>query len=52
MCQLYNIQNKQAHRAMGDVNALAEIWPMMILAHVTQKHGDSSAPFLRYLTYS
>ena len=51
MCQLYNIQNKQAHRAMGDVNALAEIWPM-IIAHVTQKHGDSSAPFLRYLTYS
>ena len=26
LCQLYNVQNEQEHRAMGDVNALFILW--------------------------
>ncbi len=50
MCQMYNIQNLSAHRAMGDVNALCEIWTHL-MNHIQQKHGDTSGPYLRYLTY-
>ena len=50
MCALYNITNKSAHRAMGDVDALVEIWSHLI-NHFKQLHADCSGTHLKYVLY-
>jgi len=50
MCQLYNITNNAAHRAMGDVDALTELWNYLIKNIKSKKH-EISGTHLRYLTY-
>ena len=50
MCALYNVTNESAHRAMGDVNALVEIWSHLI-KHVKQLHADCSGTHLKYILY-
>ena len=50
MCQLYNITNEAAHRAMGDVNALASIW-INLITKVRSNKMETSGSYLRYLTY-
>ena len=48
MCALYNITNKSAHRAMGDVDALVEIWSHL-MSHFKQLHADCSGTHLKYV---
>ena len=50
MCILYNITNKSAHRAMGDVDALTLLWKYL-MNKVKSKQMDTSGSYLRYLTY-
>lgn len=50
MCMVYNITNKDAHRAMGDVNALSEIW-VYLMNYMRQKHLDISGVHLKYILY-
>jgi DNA polymerase III alpha subunit (gram-positive type) len=50
MCQLYNIENRSAHRAMGDVDALTELWTNL-MKRIKSKQMDTSGSYLRYLTY-
>ena len=50
MCALYNVTNKSAHRAMGDVNALVEIWSYL-MTHFKQLHADCSGSHLKYVLY-
>ena len=50
MCALYNIKNKSAHRAMGDVDALVEIWSHLV-NHFKQLHADCSGTHLKYVLY-
>jgi len=50
MCALYNITNKSAHRAMGDVDALVEIWAHLV-NHFKQLHADCSGIHLKYVLY-
>jgi len=50
MCALYNVTNQSAHRAMGDVNALVEIWSHLI-NHFKQLHADCSGTHLKYVLY-
>ena len=50
LCGLYNVTNESAHRAMGDVNALVEIWSHLI-KHVKQLHADCSGTHLKYILY-
>jgi len=50
LCQLYNIQNNSAHRAMGDVDALCELWKYFINT-LKQKHIDVCGNHLRYILY-
>ena len=50
ICALYNITNKSAHRAMGDVDALVEIWSHLI-NHFKQLHADCSGTHLKYVLY-
>ena len=50
MCSLYNITNKSAHRAMGDVDALVEIWSHLV-NHFKQLHADCSGTHLKYVLY-
>ena len=50
MCALYNITNKSAHRAMGDVDALVEIWSHL-MTHFKQLHADCSGTHLKYVLY-
>jgi len=50
LCQLYNVQNESAHRAMGDVNALFILWKYFTDA-LKQKHSDVSGKHLRYILY-
>jgi len=50
MCSLYNITNQSAHRAMGDVNALVEIWSHLV-KHFRQLHADCSGTHLKYVLY-
>ena len=50
MCALYNITNKSAHRAMGDVDALVEIWSHL-MSHFKQLHADCSGTHLKYVLY-
>jgi DNA polymerase III, alpha subunit (gram-positive type) len=51
LCKYFNIKNEQAHRAMGDVNALELIWVevnKMLKYNKTEVSGDQ----LRYITYA
>jgi DNA polymerase III alpha subunit (gram-positive type) len=50
MCALYNITNKSEHRAMGDVDALVEIWSHL-MTHFKQLHADCSGTHLKYVLY-
>ncbi len=50
MCALYNVTNQSAHRAMGDVNALVEIWSHLV-NHFKQLHADCSGTHLKYVLY-
>ena len=50
MCALYNVTNQSAHRAMGDVDALAEIWSYL-MTHFKQLHADCSGTHLKYVLY-
>ena len=50
MCALYNVTNQSAHRAMGDVDALAEIWSHLV-NHFKQLHADCSGTHLKYILY-
>ena len=50
LCQLYNVQNESAHRAMGDVNALFILWKYFTDA-LKQKHSDVCGTHLRYILY-
>jgi len=50
MCKMFNITNEQAHRAMGDVQALSLIWIEMMY-RIKDKQLDMSGSDLRYLTY-
>ena len=50
MCSLYNITNNSAHRAMGDVYALVEIWAHLV-NHFKQLHADCSGTHLKYVLY-
>lgn len=50
MCALYNVTNQSAHRAMGDVNALVEIWTHLV-NHFKQLHADCSGTHLKYVLY-
>ena len=50
MCILYNITNKSAHRAMGDVDALTSLWKYL-MNKVKSKQMDTSGSYLQYLTY-
>lgn len=50
MCILYNITNKNAHRAMGDVDALTSLWKYL-MNKVKSKQMDTSGSYLQYLTY-
>ena len=50
MCQLYNIIDESSHRAMGDVNALTELWKHLIKKLQSNKQ-EISGTNLRYLTY-
>jgi DNA polymerase-3 subunit alpha (Gram-positive type) len=50
MCQLYNVQNKAAHRAMGDVDALSEVW-VHLMDRMKRKGMDTSGTNLRHITY-
>ena len=50
MCALYNVTNQSAHRAMGDVDALAEIWSHLV-NHFKQLHADCSGTHLKYVLY-
>ena len=50
LCGLYNVTNKSAHRAMGDVDALVEIWTHLI-THFKQNHADCSGTHLKYILY-
>ena len=50
MCALYNVTNQSAHRAMGDVDALAEIWSHLV-KHFKQIHADCSGTHLKYILY-
>jgi len=50
MCALYNVTNESAHRAMGDVDALAEIWSHLV-NHFKQLHADCSGTHLKYILY-
>ena len=50
MCLTYNITNNAAHRAMGDVDALTELWGYLI-KNIQSKKQDISGTNLRYLTY-
>jgi DNA polymerase III alpha subunit (gram-positive type) len=50
LCGLYNVTNESAHRAMGDVNALVEIWSHLI-THFKQMHADCSGTHLKYILY-
>ena len=50
LCGLYNVTNESSHRAMGDVNALVEIWSHLI-KHVKQLHADCSGTHLKYILY-
>lgn len=50
MCALYNVTNQSAHRAIGDVNALVEIWAHLV-NHFKQLHADCSGTHLKYVLY-
>ena len=50
LCGLYNVTNESAHRAMGDVNALVEIWSHLV-KHFKQIHADCSGTHLKYILY-
>jgi len=50
MCLLYNVINESAHRAMGDVNALSQVW-RNLMDRMKRKGMDTSGTSLRYLTY-
>tara|TARA_Y100000591_G_scaffold295687_1_gene285286 strand:+ start:638 stop:1243 length:606 start_codon:yes stop_codon:yes gene_type:complete len=50
MCMVYNVQNKEAHRAMGDVNALCEIWTYL-MNHMKQNKLDVSGEGLQKTIY-
>jgi DNA polymerase III alpha subunit (gram-positive type) len=50
MCSLYNVTNHSAHRAMGDVEALVEIWSYLI-THFKQIHADCSGTHLKYVLH-
>ena len=48
MCKMFNIINKAAHRAMGDVDALIELWNYMVI-EMKSKQIDISGTNLRYI---
>ena len=50
MCMVYNVQNKEAHRAMGDVNALCEIWTYL-MNHMKQNKQEVSGEGLQKTIY-
>jgi len=50
MCQLYNIKNVSAHRAMGDVHALSELWKYLT-DHLKQHHSEVGGSHLKYILY-
>ncbi len=50
MCKMFNITNQAAHRAMGDVNALVDLWIEMI-KKIKNEKIDISGSNLRYITY-
>lgn len=50
MCMVYNVKNKQAHRAMGDVNALSTIW-VYLMNYLKQLKIDISGEGLRSSLY-
>jgi len=49
MCKMFNVINKAAHRAMGDVDALIEVWSYMVI-EMKSKQIDISGSNLRYIT--
>ncbi len=50
MCMVYNVQNENAHRAMGDVNALCDIWKYL-MNHIKQNKLDVSGVGLKKNIY-
>jgi len=49
MCKMFNVKNKAAHRAMGDVDGLIDVWNYMII-EMKGKQIDISGTNLRYIT--
>jgi len=50
LCGLYNVVNGSAHRAMGDVLALEQIWTYLI-DNFKQHHTECSGTHLKYILY-
>ncbi len=50
MCKMFNILNKSPHRAMGDVDALSELWNHLV-NKIKNKNADISGSNLKYITY-
>ena len=51
LCKTFNVENEAAHRAMGDVNALAKIWGEFIKQ---MKHNNISicCYYLKYIMFN
>ena len=51
LCKTFNVENEAAHRAMGDVNALAKIWGEFIKQ---MKHNNISicCYYLKYIIFN
>lgn len=50
MCMIYNVKNNQAHRSMGDVDALCEIWNYLV-QHLKNMNIDTSGEGLKKQLY-
>tara|TARA_B100000035_G_scaffold232394_1_gene200619 strand:- start:114 stop:713 length:600 start_codon:yes stop_codon:yes gene_type:complete len=49
MCGLFNITNENAHRAMGDVNALTQIWKELMKQFSSKHHTTDLTQVIQVL---
>ena len=49
MCGLFNITNENAHRAMGDVNALTQIWTELMKQFSSKHHTTDLSEVIQVL---
>ncbi len=49
MCGLFNITNENAHRAMGDVNALTQIWNELMKQFSSKHHTTDLSEVIQVL---